>query len=337
MALVFYEKMVCRARDGYGGVYLRGDHLIHRVNRTDRPAWLAEAGPLAVVLIWGLNFSVMKAVLTVMHPHAMNVVRISFSALALAILHARVIRRTGTGFWDSFAIDRRRQVLVGLLGYFLYQAAFIVGLNHTTAGSGALLMSSAPIWTALIAMATGEEHLRRLAWVGLAVSVAGTVMVVIAGGSEIRFGADALFGNVVLLFGALFWGAYTALNRPLVARIHAVSLTFFAALVSLVPLFVVGIPYLVETDWSLVTPFYWLLIIGSGALSSGLATVFWNNAVHTLGASHTAAYGNAVPVVAVAGSALLLAEPVSLAQLVGGLLIIFGLLVMRKARQNQRS
>lgn len=307
------------------------------MNRPSRHPLLAEAGPLLVVLIWGLNFSVMKAVLDVVHPHAMNLLRIGFSTLTLALLHARVVSRTGAGFWACLRVDPGRQVLVGLLGYFLYQAAFIVGLDRTTAGSGALIMASAPIWTALVALGTGEERLRRLAWIGLAVSIAGTVMVTVAGSSEIRFGADALIGNLVLLLAALFWGSYTAFVRPLTARIDPVSVTFVGALVAIPPLLVVGAPYVAATDWSQVSAWHWTLIVGSGVLSSGLATVFWNHAVHTLGASHTAAYGNAVPVVAVAGSALLLSEPVAVGQVFGGILIIAGLLVMRRARRAERS
>jgi drug/metabolite transporter (DMT)-like permease len=303
------------------------------MSTTDRPGWKAEIGPLAVVLIWGSNFIIMKAVLAVMHPHAMNALRLTVSFAVLGLLHWRIRKQAAV----PLTRQRIRQIVgVGLVGYFLYQVAFVVGLNRTTAGSAALIMAGAPIWTALLARLMGFEFLRRLSWIGLVTSIAGTIAIVVAGSQDVELGSDVLFGNAVMLGAAFLWGSYTALNSPLLADIRPVSLTFYAVTVSLPLIVLVGLPYLARTDWAAVTPAAWAGIVVSGALSTGLATALWNTAVRTLGASHTAAYGNAVPVVALLGSALLLGEPVFAGQIVGGVLIIGGLLMLRRSRRPYR-
>ena len=296
----------------------------------ERPGWKAEMGPMAVVLIWGLNFIIMKAVLAVMHPHAMNALRLTVSFAVLGLLHLR-LRNTAPATLSPRHI--RRIAGTGLVGYFLYQIAFIIGLSRTTAGSAALIMASAPIWTALIARFMGFETLRRLSWIGLVTTFVGTIVIVSAGSQHVDLGTDVLTGNAVMLGAAFLWGSYTALNRPLLAEVRPVTLTFYAVAVSLPALLVVGTPYLVEVDWSSVPPAAWAGIVISGALSTGLATALWNTAVRTLGASHTAAYGNVVPVVALLGSALLLGEPVFPGQIVGGVLIIGGLVLLRRSRR----
>jgi len=293
--------------------------------------WKAELGPIAVVLVWGSNFIIMKAVLAVMHPHAMNAIRLAVSFVVLGLLHLRL----GSRISGSMSSGRLWRIVgTGLVGYFLYQVAFIVGLDRTTAGSAALIMASAPIWTALLARFMRYEFLRRLSWIGLATSIAGTVLIVVAGSQDVDFGSDVLVGNAVMLTAAFLWGSYTALNRPLMEDVRPVSLTFYAVAVSLPAIVVVGLPYLAEVEWSAVPVAAWAGIVVSGALSTGFATAVYNTAVRRLGASHTAAYGNAVPVVALIGSVLVLGEPVFPGQIVGGVLIIGGLLILRRSRRT---
>ena len=53
-----------------------------------------------------------------------------------------------------------------------------------------------------------------------------------------------------------------------------------------------------------------------------------------VGASHTAAYGNLVPLTALTASYLLLGETVSLIQIIGGAAVIGGLLILRGIRRK---
>src|SRR5690606_40284549 len=87
-------------------------------------------------------------------------------------------------------------------------------------------------------------------------------------------------------------------------------------------------------DWSsdVCSSDLWAAILFSGGLSTGLTIAIWNNAIDRVGASNTAVYGNLVPLIALGSSFWLLGEPVRLAQIVGGLMVIVGLLLMRRAR-----
>jgi drug/metabolite transporter (DMT)-like permease len=59
----------------------------------------------------------------------------------------------------------------------------------------------------------------------------------------------------------------------------------------------------------------------------------WNYGVHKLGASHASVYQNLVPLVALAAAWISpLNEKITVVQIIGGFLIIFGLLVTQKLR-----
>ncbi|MDQ7040431.1 MAG: DMT family transporter [Rhodothermus sp.] len=285
------------------------------------------------VLVWGINFPILKVALATMHPFVVNLVRFIFSLLVLGVLHARAYRRTSTSFFEPMRTHGYAILLLGMLGYVVYQVAFIVGVSLTTAGSAALIMASAPLWTAVISQLRGYDRLNLLGWIGLLGSLLGTALVVIYGPRALSFSRDALLGNLLMTGAAVAWGAYTALSQPYVHRMDPASLTFFGLLLAYPVLALLGLPYLDTIRWSTVDTFVWGALIFSGTLSTGLTLAFWNHAIRHVGPSHTAAFGNLVPVVALVSGYLMLDEPVTTAQLLGGAGIIGGLLLMRRARR----
>lgn len=292
-----------------------------------------ELALLFDVLVWGINFPILKVALVAMHPFVVNLFRFIFSLLVLGALHAWTHWRNRTPFLEPLRTHRRAILLLGLLGYVIYQLAFIEGLELTSAGSAALIMASAPLWTAVISQLRGYDRLNRLSWIGLLLSLFGTAIVVIYSPRALDFSEEVLLGNLLMTGAAMAWGAYTALSQPFVHRMDPASLTFFGLLLAYPILALLGLFHLDAVVWSGVDATIWAALIFSGTLSTGLTIAFWNHAIRHVGPSHTAAFGNLVPVVALMTGALMLGEPITLAQLLGGVGIIGGLLLMRRARR----
>ncbi|WP_022834835.1 DMT family transporter [Salisaeta longa] len=301
------------------------------MKRTD---WLSDASLLATVCIWGANFPILKAALAVMHPHAINVFRFLIAAVVLGALY--VWKRPAD---ESFTAPLRshgyRIAGLGLLGYVVYQVFFIIGVHNTTAGSAALILASAPLWTALVGRVFGYETLRPGQWIGLVCSLVGTALVIIAGANDVGLGAGSLYGNLMMLAGAMLWGSYTGLNKSVVDDVSPVATAFWGIVVALPFLVAVGVPYLPAVEWAAVGPWTWAAVVYSGALSIGLAFAIWTTAVRNVGASNTAVYNNLVPFVALIGGAVFLEEPIHALQIGGGVLIIVGLVLMRRLRPNK--
>lgn len=291
----------------------------------------AYAGLLLVVLVWGLNFPLIKVPLEVLHPFVVNLLRFAISTLTLGLLWANDARRRGESFTG---VLRRRPVpilLLGVVGHVCYQVLFILGITRTAAGSAALIMASSPIWTALLAWLSGVDRLRAGQAVGLAVSAAGVAAVVIGGGRSVEFGDAAIVGNVLTLAAAFAWALFTVFNRPLLTSgLAPMGVTFFGVAAALPVLGALAVPHMGSTDWSLVGVAEWGAIAFSGALSTGLAYALWNVAVRAVGPSRTSAFNNLVPFVALATGYALLREPITPIQLLGGALIVGGLYVVRR-------
>ena len=129
-----------------------------------------------VVLIWGINFAVMKAAVADLDPLVFNALRFTLSVAFLGLL---VAREQPTPRPNAQPAHRKwwRILLLGLFGHFAYQTVFILGLERTTSGNSALLLSSSPLWTASLAHVVGWERMRRGAWFGLGLAFIGTAAI----------------------------------------------------------------------------------------------------------------------------------------------------------------
>ena len=288
-----------------------------------------EVGLLVVVVVWGINFAIIKLPLEVAPPFTVNLLRFLVSAAVLGTLHVRQARTRGVSPLSTFDAGAGRVIGIGLLGILAYQALFIVGIDRVSAGTGALLIASSPAWTAVTAHTLGHERLLPLGWIGTATSLIGVALVV-AGNPGAAFEADGS-GVVLMLGSALAWGLYTALSRPLMQRgASALGLTFWGIVVSAPGLLLLAAPQLQTVTWSAFGPAEIGAILFSGGLSTGLAYAIWNESVRTVGASKTAAFSNLVPVVGVLAGIVLRGEQVTLLQILGGLLIVLGVVVVRR-------
>ena len=101
-----------------------------------------DLGLLFLVLIWGINFSVLKIVLRELDPLALNALRFPIAALALWMLVRRL-----DGPLRPDPGDVGRIIALGLLGNVAYQLFFIFGVNSTLAGNASLMLATTPVWT----------------------------------------------------------------------------------------------------------------------------------------------------------------------------------------------
>ncbi len=288
-----------------------------------------EVGLLAVVLVWGVNFAIIKVPLEVAPPFTVNLLRFVVSAAVLGGLHLRQARTRGVSPAATFVAGPARVVGLGLLGILAYQAVFILGIDRVSAGTGALLIASSPAWTAVAAHALGHERLLALGWAGMIASLVGVGLVVV-GNPGAAFEGDGS-GVALMLAAALAWGLYTALSRPLLQRgASALGLTFWGIVVSAPGLVLLATPELPTVDWSAFGPAEVGAILFSGGLSTGLAYAIWNESVLQVGASRTAAFSNLVPIVGVIAGVVLRGEAVTLLQVAGGALIVAGVVVVRR-------
>jgi drug/metabolite transporter (DMT)-like permease len=127
------------------------------------------------------------------------------NALALPVLAVLVAASAGARA-SLRGLDRRERRLSLLAGLFLaaHFAAWVPSLSFTSVASSVALVSTQPVWAALIARRRGH-HVARRAWWGIGLAMAGAVVLT---GVDVQVSARALFGDVLALAGGALAAAY---------------------------------------------------------------------------------------------------------------------------------
>lgn len=281
-----------------------------------RAAFRANPGPAALLLamaIWGGTLVVTKSLLNGLGPATLLSVRFLVAFLCLAPF----AYRSGFRMRD---LVRREFVLFGLTGIVLHNGLETWGLRYTSAGSAALIIGGIPAVTVALSRVFLQESLPRARALGVALSVAGVVLVTRPPAGE---GTLELLGNLLVFGGVVAWGVYTIQGKKMSVRVPAIVGTTAgtgAALLFLLPAAVVeswgqGVPAIGVAD---VTG---LLYLGLGA--SAAAYALWNFALEHVDASVAAPYVNLVPIIGIA-LAVVLGESLTALDFAGGATVAAG-------------
>jgi drug/metabolite transporter (DMT)-like permease len=154
-------------------------------------------------------------------------------------------------------------------------------------------------------------------------------LVILAEGAGLAGGG--LTGDLLSLAAVGCWAVYTIGLRgvpPEVTPLRVTSITTVAGLPGLV---LAGASELLRTDWGGVGASGWAALAYATLFSLLVAYWLWNRSVAIVGPSRTVIYMCLTPLVAVAGAAILLHERPHPLQGAGGVLILSGIILARRA------
>ena len=289
-----------------------------------------DLGLLGVVLIWGLNLTIVKVALREMLPLAFNAVRFALATLTLLLL----LRRFGESY-ETSRKDGLKLAGLGLIGHTAYQIFFIEGLAMTTASHTALIFGVTPVIVAILSLILGHEHVTWAGWVGAALAFGGEYLI-IAGKAPSGGPAPSLQGDLLVLVAAICWCLYTVLARPLLARHSPLKVTALSMTWGFLGMLRFCAPSIAKQDWESVTPKVWAATGYSFLFALVISYILWYRSVHKVGNVRTAVYSNLVPVTGTLAGWILLGERLYPALGLGAA-AIFGGIAITRSRQPEPS
>ena len=285
------------------------------------PAWRVDLALSAVVCIWSLNFVLLKAVLPRFDPLALAATRF----VCVGVLFELLLRRRGAP--EAMAReDRRVFVVSALLGYTLYQGAFILALHHSTVFSTALMINTGPVWAGVALWLTGVERVGARRWGGFLLALGGLLVYV---GPKVLAGTSAGLGDLLALGAAVSWALYGIRNKRLLERYSALYVTTRTFQIGALLFLPFAVPGVLRQDWAAVGLGGWGAVAYSVVFPITVAVTLWNWAIGQQGVARTAVYQYLVPVVSGVLSWLILAEGFGPQKLAGGALILLGVALSR--------
>jgi len=306
-----------------------------------RPSWGIDALLVLMVVIWGVNYSVIKRCFAEIPPQPFNALRLVVGAgtFYLAIQAARQARESGgrlsSVFYTTAPLTTRDRIdllWLGLVGHLAYQSCFAGGVGATSVSNAALIIGSTPVAIATTSALLGHERIAPLHWVGAAVALLGIYFVVGHGAS---FGGANWKGDALVMVSVVCWVVYTLGATRLIARHSPLYVTGMTMIIGAIPYALLALPQILRIQWTVVSTWTWVALVLSAWLALCLSYLIWYTGVQRLGPARTSIYSNAIPIVALVTAAVWLHEPITPTKAIGAAAVLTGLFLTRLGRSAQ--
>jgi drug/metabolite transporter (DMT)-like permease len=278
------------------------------------------------VLVWGASFIATKISLQDVTPVTLVWLRFTMGVVILGIAVAlrRQFALPNKNEWGYFA-------LLGFLGITFHQWLQSNGLITSEASTTAWIVATTPVFMALLGWLVLKEGLGWIKVSGILLAFMGVLVVVsdgeIASISIGKFGAP---GDVLILISALNWAVFSTLSRRGLKSHPASLMMFYVMSLGWIFTSLLFIPSAGFSEIPHLTLNGWTGVLFLGVFCSGLAYIAWYDALQALSAAQTGAFLYIEPLVAVVVAALILAEPVTWASLLGGAVILIGVWLVNR-------
>jgi drug/metabolite transporter (DMT)-like permease len=295
-----------------------------------RPSATAWALILLLGLIWGGSFFFARIAVVEVPPFTLVFLRLFLAASAL-----HIYLRGRFGLYATLRAHWRSFLVMGLINNALPHTLIFFGQTEIGAGLASILNATTPIWTVLIANRwTVDEKLTGAKIAGCLAGLAGTAVLI---GPGITAAASVPFWALILpVLAAVSYGVagtYGKRFRGLPAPVSATGQLTASSLIML------PVSLIADQPWALATPSMHavLAILALALLSTAFGYLLFFRILGLAGATNASLVTLVVPPSAILLGALFLGERLEATDLIGMLLIGFGLVLLDGRLLRRRS
>jgi drug/metabolite transporter (DMT)-like permease len=299
-------------------------------SKRDPTGFAPDAGNLLkaafAVTVWGASFVATKIALRELSPVALVWARFAMGIVVLGLFVG--VRRQ---FRPVAGSDLGTFLLLGFLGITLHQWLQSNALVTSQATTTGWIIATTPLFTALLGWIFLRERLGRAGLAGILIAAFGVLLVVARGDpGAIAVGRLGAPGDVLILVSCANWAIFSVLSRRGLKRHPAALMMFYVMVLGWI---LTTALFGIESGFRGIGPLSGtglMALLFLGVFCSGVAYVFWYDALERIPASRVGALLYLEPLVTVAVAAWLLGETIRLGTMIGGAIILFGVWLVNR-------
>ncbi|SFX07466.1 Permease of the drug/metabolite transporter (DMT) superfamily [Thermoactinomyces sp. DSM 45891] len=281
---------------------------------------------LANMVLWGSSFVTSKIAINSVQAPVSASIRFGLSALICGLFlmiqtqHPRKVSKKNLG----------KLFIMGVSGIAIYNWLFFVGLSHTQASDGAVIIPAmSPVLTTCLAFFLLKQRQTLSKMLGLALALSGAAIFFFstAVGS---LDQARLWGDLMFIGSSACWAVYTMIGRTVFQEVHPLIATSYALIFGGILLVFVALPQYSQVSWEQVDTSFWIVQLYTAIFPTVLANFFFSYGVKSIGPTSTAMFMFFVPISGLVLSIIWLHESLNQLQLVGSVVIILGIWLMNK-------
>ncbi len=296
----------------------------------NKPVLKIHLALISVSTIFGVNTVTSKIALKEIDPYALVFFRIVIASILLYIVHYFMVKEKIRSAGDYF-----RLMGYSVFGIVINQTLFLKGLALTTAINAAVLVTSIPVITILIAMSLRKEKASVWKVTGSAISLSGVLL--LFGVDRIDFSNQYFVGNLLIFINGASYALYLVITKDILKRYHPLTVTTWTFIFGSVGVFPFTIAPASETVFGNISLEAYLCIAFLIIFASVIVYYINSWALQHTTSSMVAMYIYIQPVVATIVSILLLDEPIHWGTITAGVMIFAGVFLVGKMAQRESS
>jgi drug/metabolite transporter (DMT)-like permease len=225
--------------------------------------------------------------------------------------------------------------LLGFLGITLHQWLQSTGLLTAQATTTAWIVATTPVFMALLGLFILRENLALYQVAGILLATIGVLLVVTKGDlGSLTGGQFGTSGDILVLISALNWAVFSTLSRSGLQKHPATRMMFYVMsfgwlFTSILFFTTSGLSQIPLIPWD-----GWMAILFLGVLCSGIAYIFWYDALKDLPVAQTGAFLYFEPFVTLIVASIVIRETILLASIIGGITILIGVWLVNRPSQS---
>jgi len=283
---------------------------------------------LTAIAVWGGSFIATKIALQDVSPATIIWLRFLIGLVILGVIAKNR---------NELKLDNRKDAIellwLGFLGISLHQWLQSSGLVTSEASTTAWLVSTTPIFMALLGWLFYREKISLPVAGGILLATIGVLFVITKGDfSSLFSGNFGAPGDILIILSAPNWALFSVMSRPILEKYSPLKVTFYTLFFGWL---FISIQFLGTRSWTefqQISAAGWSSIIFLGVFCSALAYIFYNEGVKVFTSTQVGIFLYFEPVVATLIAALLLSETFGWGSAIGAGLIIIGVWLV-----NQRN
>lgn len=275
---------------------------------------------IITIIIWAMAYILTKIGLVYYSPLGLSV----FRYVAASIFFLIVI------FIKKVPFPEIKDIpwffALGATGFSIYVLTFNIGAQSVSVATSSIIISTTPIFTALIARMIFNEKISKIGWFGILIEFIGVVVICLWEGI---FSLNA--GVLWILISAISFSLYNILQRKLVNRytpIQTTTYSIFTGTIILLPFLPKVLPELKNSIWQANVS-----VIIMGVFCSGIAYLLWSKALSL--SEKTSEVSNFIfvsPFLAIVMGFFTLFEIPSVGAWIGGAIIFLGIILYERGK-----
>ena len=279
--------------------------------------------PIVILtLVWGCNWPILKLGVMEMAPLTFRAYTLPFAGLGLLAIAKATGEsiRIPPGMWPIV-------VLLALLNITGWNGLILFGVQQMPAGRSVILAYTMPLWATLFSLMVLHEPLSRRKAIGLALGLAGMLVLL---GDDLTAIRGKPFAALMILGAAILWAIGTVLLRKLRPAMPQNALTGWMMLVGWVPI-AIAAP-LFDPGWlghiANLSPIAWFAVLYNIVFAGTIAHWAWFTLARTLPVAVSSLSSLPVPVVGVFSGMLVLGERPGAAEWIALALVVSALVAV---------